>query len=145
MAVRHAAIRSLECAARPERLGWSYWSPARLLAVGVVTVEKHGRHRYVRLAPPAVAQMMEGIMQVAYGAETCRTPIAVGPRDAALRAARTCYGHLAGRLGVALADAMVMGGSAALTRCSNETYENIALPDVSKATGQVLELPLTSC
>ena len=89
--------------------------------------------------------MMEGIMLMASGTEICRTPVAVGPRDAALRAARTCYDHIAGRLGVALADAMVMGGSAALTRCSNETCENIALPDVSKVTGQVLELPLTSC
>ena len=34
-------------------------------------------------------------------------PVVVGPRDKALRAARTCYDHLAGRLGVALADAMV--------------------------------------
>ena len=60
--------------------------------------------------------MMEGIMQVASGAETCRPPTAVGPRDAALRAARTCYDHMAGRLGVALADAMVTGGYAELTK-----------------------------
>src|SRR3712207_6145872 len=30
----------------------------------------------------------------------------VGPRDEALRTARTCYDHLAGRLGTALADAL---------------------------------------
>ncbi len=36
----------------------------------------------------------------------------IGPRDAALRAARTCYDHLAGELGVALADALVAGGYA---------------------------------
>ena len=30
-----------------------------------------------------------------------------GPADDAMRAARTCYDHLAGRLGVAIADAMV--------------------------------------
>jgi len=37
-------------------------------------------------------------------------PVVTGPRDAALRAARTCYDHLAGRLGVALADALVRAG-----------------------------------
>ena len=81
-----------------------------MAAVGVVTVEKQGRHRYVRLASPAVAQMIVGFLLVAPGAEICRTPFAVGPRDAALRAARTCYDHIAERLGVALADAMVTGG-----------------------------------
>jgi hypothetical protein len=38
-----------------------------------------------------------------------------GPRDAALRAARTCYDHLAGHLGVALADALVAGGHVELS------------------------------
>jgi DNA-binding transcriptional ArsR family regulator len=83
---------------------------ARLTTAGLLAVEKQGRHRYHRLASPAVAQMMESIMQVASDQESARAPIRVGPRDAALRAARTCYDHLAGRLGVALADAMVAGG-----------------------------------
>jgi hypothetical protein len=34
----------------------------------------------------------------------------VGPRDAALRAARTCYDHLAGRLAVDMADALATRG-----------------------------------
>ena len=38
-----------------------------------------------------------------------------GPRDAALRAARTCYDHIAGQLGVAIADALVRGGHVELT------------------------------
>jgi DNA-binding transcriptional ArsR family regulator len=83
---------------------------AHLTAAGLLGVEKQGRHRYHRLASPAVARMMESIMQVASGLAPARAPLSVGPRDAALRAARTCYDHLAGRLGVALADAMVMGG-----------------------------------
>jgi len=57
---------------------------------------------------------MESIMRVASGAAPTRVRLAVGPRDAALRAARTCYDHLAGRLGVALADALVAGGYAEL-------------------------------
>jgi DNA-binding transcriptional ArsR family regulator len=83
---------------------------ARLTAARLLAVEKQGRHRYHRLASPAVAQMIESIMQVAAETELSRPPVRVGPRDAALRAARTCYDHLAGRLGVALADAMVAGG-----------------------------------
>ena len=83
---------------------------ARLAVAGLLAVEKQGRHRYHRLASPAVTQMMESIMQVASGLDTARPRLVVGPRDAALRAARTCYDHLAGRLGVALADALVEGG-----------------------------------
>ena len=87
---------------------------ARMAAVGLLSVEKQGRHRYHRLASPVVAQMIESIMQVASGLESARPPLSVGPKDAALRAARTCYDHLAGRLGVALADALVAGGYAEL-------------------------------
>jgi DNA-binding transcriptional ArsR family regulator len=83
---------------------------ARLAVAGLLAVEKQGRHRYHRLASPAVAQMMESIMQVASGRDTTRSRLVVGPRDAALRKARTCYDHLAGRLGVALAEALVEGG-----------------------------------
>ena len=86
---------------------------ARMAAAGLLGVEKQGRHRYHRLASPAVAQMIESIMQVASDMEPRRS-LSVGPRDAALRAARTCYDHLAGRLGVALADALVAGGYAEL-------------------------------
>jgi len=83
---------------------------ARLTTAGLIAVKKQGRHRYHRLASSSVARMMESIMQVAADSEISRTPIVVGPRDAALRTARTCYDHLAGRLGVGLADALVAGG-----------------------------------
>src|SRR5712671_7392209 len=88
---------------------------ARMTAAGLLRVEKQGRHHYHRLATPAVAQMMESIMRVASDLDTTRPKLSVGPRDAAMRAARTCYDHLAGRLGVALADAMVAGGYTELT------------------------------
>ena len=83
---------------------------ARLATAGLLAVEKQGRHRYHRIASPAVAQMMESIMQVTSGLDRSRPPLSVGPKDAALHIARTCYDHLAGRLGVALADALVEGG-----------------------------------
>src|SRR5436305_12628550 len=67
---------------------------ARMVTVGLLKVEKQGRHRYHRLASPAVAQMIESIMQVASGPGATRPPLAIGPKDAALRRARTCYDHL---------------------------------------------------
>ena len=87
----------------------------RLTVGGLLAVEKQGRHRYHRLASPAVARMLESIMQVAADTAPPRRKTFVGPRDLALRAARTCYDHLAGHLGVALADAMVARGQIELT------------------------------
>ena len=69
----------------------------------LLTAVKQGRHRYYRLATPLVAQMLEGIMAVA-GA-TAR-PVPTPKIDPALKRARTCYDHLAGTLGVAIADAL---------------------------------------
>src|SRR5258708_36505095 len=59
--------------------------------------------------------MMERIMVVGSRLDTVRPAPVTGPRDAALRAARTCYDHLAGHLGVALADALLAGGHVELS------------------------------
>lgn len=88
---------------------------ARMTDAGLLSVTKQGRHRYHRLASSAVAQMMESIMLVASDLKETRPPLFVGPKDEALRAGRTCYDHLAGRLGVAIADALVAGGYAELS------------------------------
>ena len=90
---------------------------ARLTAAGLLAVERQGRHRYHRLATPAVAQMLEGIMAVAAGGagRAGRAAAVVGPRDQALRRARTCYDHLAGRIAVAMADRMVARGEIELS------------------------------
>ncbi|HEY8612381.1 MAG TPA: winged helix-turn-helix domain-containing protein [Roseomonas sp.] len=81
---------------------------ARLLEAGLLAVERQGRHRYHRLASPEVARVLEGLM--ALSATRSRPQPRTGPRDAALREARTCYDHLAGRLAVGIADAMVSRG-----------------------------------
>lgn len=89
---------------------------AQLTEAGLLAVARQGRHRYHRLASPEVARMLEGVMAVAAGppAEAVRPPSLRGPRDAALREARTCYDHLAGRLAVAMADALVARGAVEL-------------------------------
>jgi DNA-binding transcriptional ArsR family regulator len=84
---------------------------ARLSTAGLVNVAKQGRHRYHRLASPDVARMLEGLMEVAVGIAGPQTKrVVVGPRDQAMRLARSCYDHLAGTLGVAIADAMITKG-----------------------------------
>lgn len=85
---------------------------ARMTEAGLLTVAKQGRHRYYRLASPMVGQMLEGMMVVASAGTP---PTRFGPRDAAMRMARTCYDHFAGRLGVAIADALVDRGYLLLT------------------------------
>jgi DNA-binding transcriptional ArsR family regulator len=77
----------------------------RLLSARLLAVAKQGRHRYYRLAGPQVGQMLESIMNVALAG-----PPRFQPRskaDDALRHARTCYDHLAGVLGVGIADRLI--------------------------------------
>jgi DNA-binding transcriptional ArsR family regulator len=73
---------------------------AKLDAAGLIVSEKQGRHRYHRLSGHDVAEVLEGLMGLAQ--RTGATRVRTGPRDAALRAARVCYDHLAGERGVAL-------------------------------------------
>ncbi|CQR64870.1 Uncharacterized HTH-type transcriptional regulator ydfF [Streptomyces leeuwenhoekii] len=84
----------------------------KLVAGGLLAEERQGRHRYVRLAGARVAQLVEDLAaQVA--------PRSAAPRPRTLRAVsagsamargRTCYDHLAGRLGIALTDALTARG-----------------------------------
>ncbi|MGW1870671.1 ArsR/SmtB family transcription factor [Streptomyces mauvecolor] len=79
---------------------------SRLIEGGLLSEERQGRHRYVRLAGPEAAVLIETLAAFA--------PDAASPRNlrqsvqlSAEARARTCYDHLAGQLGVALADAMI--------------------------------------
>ncbi|QEL57015.1 ArsR/SmtB family transcription factor [Chromobacterium paludis] len=81
---------------------------AKLLQGGALKVEQHGRHRYYLLANAAIAQALEALSAAAHGHDLER-PRAASPVSPQLRLARTCYDHLAGRLGIAIADAMQAG------------------------------------
>jgi DNA-binding transcriptional ArsR family regulator len=76
---------------------------AKLSDGGLVCVTVQGRHRYYRLAGPHVAAALEALTQLTPVARPLDPPLS--PKARRLREARTCYDHLAGRLGVALADA----------------------------------------
>ncbi|WP_447763022.1 ArsR/SmtB family transcription factor [Sphingopyxis panaciterrae] len=89
---------------------------AQLTGAGLLTLESQGRHRYHRLASPAIAAMIEGIMTVASDpARRAAAIVRTGPRDPAMRLARTCYDHLAGQLAVAVADHMAAAGHLEMT------------------------------
>jgi DNA-binding transcriptional ArsR family regulator len=81
----------------------------KLAEARLVTVTKKRRFNYYRIASPLVARMLEGIKLVA----ALEVPPRYQPRsaqDEALRFARTCYDHLAGRVAVAIADALAARG-----------------------------------
>lgn len=81
---------------------------AKLVESRLVMVEQRGRNRYYRLAGPQVGDVIEAIARVAPPAPV--RSLTQGTRAEALRQARTCYDHLAGRLGVALMDAFLARG-----------------------------------
>lgn len=83
----------------------------RLVDGGLVVEERQGRHRYVRLADPETAHLIEQLAGHAGFADAGRprTLRAASASDAMARA-RTCYDHLAGRLGVAITEAMTERG-----------------------------------
>jgi DNA-binding transcriptional ArsR family regulator len=74
----------------------------RLTAAHLVAVFVQGKHRYYSVEGPDVASALEGLSAVATDGREAFVPSA--PHR--LRAARTCYDHIAGTLGVALHDRM---------------------------------------
>lgn len=78
---------------------------ARLVKGGMLRVERHGRHRYFRLAGPEVADLIEALARISPPA-TVRS-LKQGSKAHAVRFARTCYDHLAGMLGTQLMEALI--------------------------------------
>jgi DNA-binding transcriptional ArsR family regulator len=83
----------------------------RLQAAGLIVGEKSGRHRYYRLASDQVADILEALAGAA-PAEPIRS-LRQHTRAAAMRRARTCYDHLAGRLGCDVTQALLDRGALA--------------------------------
>jgi DNA-binding transcriptional ArsR family regulator len=79
----------------------------KLESSGLLTSTKQGRHRYFRIADPDVAHVVEALIAVATRVGHLRTR--PGPKDEAMRHARSCYDHLAGRLAVDLFERWVAG------------------------------------
>jgi DNA-binding transcriptional ArsR family regulator len=80
----------------------------RLLGGDLVTVVKQGRHRYYRLKGAEVAAVIEALSRISPPVEV--RSLRQSRQARALREARTCYDHLAGRASVALFEAMLDRG-----------------------------------
>jgi DNA-binding transcriptional ArsR family regulator len=70
----------------------------KLVSAGLLNARKQGRHRYFQIAEPDVGHAVEALIAVAARAGHLRTR--PGPKDEAMRHARSCYDHLAGRIAV---------------------------------------------
>jgi DNA-binding transcriptional ArsR family regulator len=95
---------------------------AKLVAARLVAVAEKRRFCFYRIASPLVAKMLESIKAVA----AIEVPPRYQPRSAhddALRYARTCYDHIAGRLCVAIADTLVACGHIVLNADGGEVTE----------------------
>lgn len=90
---------------------------SRLKTEGLVTVKAQGKHRYYSLAGGDVAEALEALSVLAGGRRQRFEP----NTPHRLRAARTCYDHLAGALGVALHDRL--RGLGCLSICVDDSYE----------------------
>src|SRR5438477_4561477 len=80
----------------------------KLVKGGLLVVERHGRHRYFRIAGQEVADLIEALARLSPAAPV--RSLRQGTQAQAVRFARTCYDHLAGMLGTELMRALIEGG-----------------------------------
>ena len=81
---------------------------AKLVEGKLVRVEKQGRHRYFQLAGEEIAQLLESFLAISPPPEV-RT-LKQSSQMKLLQDARTCYDHLAGKLGVQLTESLLNAG-----------------------------------
>ncbi|WP_239133266.1 ArsR/SmtB family transcription factor [Rugosimonospora africana] len=82
----------------------------RLIDGGLLVEARQGRHRYVQLASPDVAQLLEELTAHLDPPRPPARSLRQATASAALARGRTCYDHLAGRLGVEITGAMTRTG-----------------------------------
>ncbi|TDU80129.1 MULTISPECIES: helix-turn-helix domain-containing protein [unclassified Streptomyces] len=82
----------------------------RLLDAGLCVTERQGRHSYVRIADAATARLVDELASYAVPDRDAAHAVPVVAAPDPLARARTCYDHFAGRLGMAVTDAMERRG-----------------------------------
>ncbi|MFI8849697.1 helix-turn-helix domain-containing protein [Streptomyces sp. 891-h] len=81
-----------------------------LVRGNLLVEERQGRHRYVRLADPHIAELVESLAALAPDRAAPPRSLSAAGRRQALAHARTCYDHLAGTVGVAITEALTERG-----------------------------------
>ncbi|MET9663323.1 helix-turn-helix transcriptional regulator [Streptomyces sp. NPDC006510] len=81
-----------------------------LVGGGLLVEERHGRHRYLRVADRRVVELIESLAALAPQQTARPRSLSASGRQQALARARLCYDHLAGSVALAITDAMVKRG-----------------------------------
>lgn len=81
---------------------------AKLVTGGLLQVEQQGRHRYYRLASQDIADLIEKMASIAPPAQI--RSLKQSNQLQQLSYARTCYNHLAGKLGTSICEALLKRG-----------------------------------
>ncbi|MFY9510968.1 MAG: helix-turn-helix transcriptional regulator [Rubrivivax sp.] len=110
---------------------------AQLLDAGIVALRVQGRHRYYRLADAEVGHALETLSLVAERGGAAQDKWQHGAYKP-LKAARSCYSHLAGELGVQLYDGLLARGTLVVTGGA------LQLSETGRAELQALGLVLPS-
>lgn len=103
---------------------------AKLVQGNLITVVSQGRHRYFTLSSPEIADALEMLMMVGeQHSHTSRAGVKSLEREG-----RSCYDHLAGRLGVKLFDQLssrghieIASSQVALTRSGEELIHHLGI------------------
>lgn len=100
----------------------------RLIDSGILNVCHQGRHRYYKIERPEVAYAIEALGSLAQMEELSRSSLATTDTDG-VRYCRTCYDHLAGKVGVQITEHLVKSGlltvngnSYSVTAAGNEWF-----------------------
>jgi len=80
---------------------------SKLLGGRLLSVEHRGRQRYYRIANTEVADAIEALLAISPRSRNTRQASTPSAIDENLAFARTCYSHLAGRLGVEITEALL--------------------------------------
>jgi DNA-binding transcriptional ArsR family regulator len=107
---------------------------ARLIDGGLLSVERQGRHRYYRLSSPEVADAIEALLVLTARPKSRERTVTAG----SLAHARTCYAHLAGWLGVQIAEELEQRG---LLRVSGPKLYSVTLSGRSWFQSLGIEIP----
>jgi DNA-binding transcriptional ArsR family regulator len=111
---------------------------AKLVEGRFLKMEQQGRHRYYRLAGTEVADAVEALLVLTNGVRKTGKSV---PQVGSLEHARTCYAHLAGWLGVQIADALQANGlllpaggrAFAVTQRGREWFEELGVEVAGRA------------